>query len=155
MPFTPEELEELRRFDEQIDAEFFLTQDEIVQSRQRDRDAEKELISTRAAYCRAYYKANREKILEKHRTYYQANRDRIILRSKVYNEANREAICQRQRTYHKANREKINARKRAYREAHRDEINAKQRAARQADPEKVRAYHRAYYAKRKAAASAD
>ena len=37
--FTPEELEELRRFDEELEEDFCQTQEEIDQSRKRDRAA--------------------------------------------------------------------------------------------------------------------
>lgn len=64
--FTPEELEELRRADAEIDESFRQTQEEIRQSRARDRQAqlaamepEKRKKAIRAA---AYYQANREKV---------------------------------------------------------------------------------------------
>ena len=63
--FTPEELEELRRADAEIDESFRQTQEEIRQSRARDRQAqlaamepEKRKKAIRAA---AYREANREK----------------------------------------------------------------------------------------------
>ena len=62
--FTPEELAELAAFDAEID-ESDITQDEIVESRARDREAK--LCEMRkkdrkiAENQRAYYEANREK----------------------------------------------------------------------------------------------
>ena len=63
--FTPEELEELRRADAEIDESFRQTREEIRQSRARDRQAqlaamepEKRKEKVRRA---AYYQANREK----------------------------------------------------------------------------------------------
>lgn len=63
--FTPEKLEELRRADAEIDESFRQTQEEIRQSRARDRQAqlaamepEKRKKAIRAA---AYREANREK----------------------------------------------------------------------------------------------
>ena len=75
MPFTPEELEELRRADEEIDAEFRLTQEDIVASRHRDRQAKLDGLDNVqrriAEYQRAYREANREKINAHMRAYRQ------------------------------------------------------------------------------------
>ena len=102
--FTPEELEELRRADAELDEEFVQTQEEINESRKRDRavafsrkdDRERRYAENK----RAYYEANREKIAEYHR---------------AYREANREKIAENKRAYFKANREKWNAYQREYR----------------------------------------
>lgn len=63
--FTPEELEELRRADEELDKEFRLTPEEIEHSRQMDRAAQLEGLDNKArkiaAQKAAYYEANREK----------------------------------------------------------------------------------------------
>lgn len=63
--FTPEELEELRRIDEEIDEEFVQSQEEIVASRQRDKAVKAERLDAKqkkiAENQRAYYEANREK----------------------------------------------------------------------------------------------
>ena len=79
--FTPEELEELRRADAELDETFTLTQEERVASRKRDRVAAlaaKEPDKRKIAeYQRAYYEANREKIAENKRAYYEANREKI------------------------------------------------------------------------------
>ena len=63
--FTPEELKELRRADEVIDAEFRLTNDDIRRSRRMDRDAKLDRMDNKtrkiAAQKAAYREANREK----------------------------------------------------------------------------------------------
>ena len=63
--FTPEELEELRRFDEELDDSFVQTQEEIRESRKRDREAKLRAMEPErrkiAEYQAAYYEANREK----------------------------------------------------------------------------------------------
>ena len=63
--FTPEELEELRRADEELDAEFRLTQEDIVFSRKMDKEAALDRRDNRgrkiAAQQAAYYEANKEK----------------------------------------------------------------------------------------------
>ena len=62
--FTPEELEELRRADEELEADFRQTQDEIDESRQRDRQARLDSLDHKgrraADQQRAYREANRE-----------------------------------------------------------------------------------------------
>ncbi len=63
--FTPEELEELRRLDEELDADFRQTAEEIAESRSRDRQARLDKLDRRgrriADQRRAYREANREK----------------------------------------------------------------------------------------------
>lgn len=97
--FTPEELEELRRADAEIDESFRQTQEEIRQSRARDRQAqlaamepEKRKKANRAA---AYREANREKAKAYQAAYYQANREKV----KARREANREKYNAWQREY--------------------------------------------------------
>ena len=79
--FSPEELEELRRFDEELDKEYVQTQEEIVQSRKRDRAAavanmepEKRKI---AEYQAAYYEANKDKIAEYKAAYREKHREEL------------------------------------------------------------------------------
>ena len=78
--FTPEELEELRRADAELDETFVQTQEEREASRKRDRDAAlaaKDPDKRRIAENqRAYYEANREKIAENQRAYREANREK-------------------------------------------------------------------------------
>ena len=101
--FTPEELEELRRADAEIDESFRQTQEEIRQSRARDRQAqlaamepEKRKKANRAA---AYYQANREKVKAYQAAYYQANREKAKARQAAYYQANREKYNAWQREY--------------------------------------------------------
>ena len=78
--FTPEDLEELRRADAELDETFCQTQEEIEASRARDRQAKLDAKDNRARKIaenqRAYYEANREKIAENKRAYYEANREK-------------------------------------------------------------------------------
>ena len=108
--FTPEELEELRRADAELDETFVQTQEERVASRKRDRDAiiakkdpEKRKI---AENQRAYREANREKIAENTRAYYEANREKIAENQRAYREANREKYNEYQRNYARKRRAK-------------------------------------------------
>jgi hypothetical protein len=63
--FTPEELEELRRVDEEIDADFRLTNEDLRSSRKLDREAQLEAMDPDkrkvAAQQKAYREANRDK----------------------------------------------------------------------------------------------
>jgi hypothetical protein len=76
--FTPEELEELRRADAELDEEFVQTQEEIVESRKRDRQAKIDRLDSRgkkaAENQRAYREANREKYNEYMRNYLRKRR---------------------------------------------------------------------------------
>ena len=78
--FTPQELAELAAFDAEVDAKP-LTNEEIRESRVRDRNAKyAELDVNRekiAEYQRAYREANREKAAEYQRAYREANREKI------------------------------------------------------------------------------
>lgn len=66
MMFTPDELEELRRADAEIDENFRLTNEEIQASRKRDRESVVDRKDHRgkkiAAKQAAYREANKEKI---------------------------------------------------------------------------------------------
>lgn len=80
MMFTPEELEELRRADAEIDENFRLTNEEIQASRKRDREAVVDRKDRRgkkiAAQQAAYYEANKEKIAAKQAAWFQKNREK-------------------------------------------------------------------------------
>ena len=104
------------------------SQAERDEPRKRDYEIRGEHLTGARAAQRAYYEANREKILEYQRAYYKANREKISESKRAYREANREKIAEYQRAYYKANREKISESKRAYREANREKISEYQRA---------------------------
>ena len=63
--FTPEELEELRRADAEIEESYRLTPQELKESRQRDKQAKHDRLDARtqkiADYQAAYREANRGK----------------------------------------------------------------------------------------------
>lgn len=71
MKFTPEEIEEMRRADEEIERDFRWTRDELAASRSRDAEATIFQKDTRcrsiAEYQRAYREANKDSIAEKQR----------------------------------------------------------------------------------------
>ena len=76
--FTPEELEELRRADAELDEEFVQTQEEFVESRKRDKQARFDRLDAKgkkiAENQRAYREANREKYNEYMRDYLRIKR---------------------------------------------------------------------------------
>ena len=107
--FTEEELEELRRADAELDEEYHLTQEDIVFSRQLDREAKLDRLDNRgrrsAAQQAAYREANREKIAAQQAAYYEANREKIAAQQAAYREANREKYNAYMREYLRKRRE--------------------------------------------------
>lgn len=86
--FTAEELEELRRVDEEIDADFCQTQEEIKESRRRDKTAALDKKDNRG-----------RKIAERNAAYYEANKDKIAERNAAWMRKNREKWNAYQREY--------------------------------------------------------
>ena len=78
--FTPEELEEFRRADAEIEASFQLTNEDLRRSRKLDCDAVLEGKDNKAkqvaAQRKAYYEANRDKVAAQQKAYREANRDK-------------------------------------------------------------------------------
>ena len=91
--FTPEELEELRRTDEELEADFRQTQDEIDESRQWDRQARLDRLDHKG-----------RRIADQKRAYYEANREKIADQKRAYREANREAYNRYMRDYRRRSR---------------------------------------------------
>lgn len=92
--FTPEELAELAAADAELDESFVQTQEEIEQSRKRDRESKLDRIDNRkkalAAQRAAYREANRDKIAAQRAAYYEANKDKIAARQAAWFKNNRE-----------------------------------------------------------------
>lgn len=107
--FTPEELEELRRADAEIEAGFVMTREERQEIKKRDKKPRKVSEESRLrniARSRAYYWAHREEMLAQQKARYEANREILL---PYYRE--------RQRIYDAAHREEKNAKARAKRAA--------------------------------------
>ena len=85
--FTQEELEELRRADAELDEEFVQTQEEIVESRKRDKQVRFDRLDAKgkkiAENQRAYREANREKINEYMRNYMRKKKEAAKLVASV------------------------------------------------------------------------
>ena len=113
MPFTAQELEEMRLADEEIEREFCQTQEEIEASRRRDRRSKFEALPIEkrkvAAYQKAWYEANREKVAAYQKAWYEANREKVAATKKAWYEANREKEAATKKAYREANREKVAA----------------------------------------------
>ena len=62
-----------------------------------------------AAYRKAYYRANREKLALYNKAYREANREKLAAKQKEYYYDNQKRLLSRQRAYYKANREKLAA----------------------------------------------
>ena len=92
--FTEEELEELRRVDEELDVEFHLTPEDLRFSRQLDREAALDKLDNRG-----------RKIAAQKAAYYEANKDKIAAQKAAYREANREKWNAYQREYRRRKRE--------------------------------------------------
>ena len=107
--FTSEELEEMRRADEKIDKSFVITQEERREIKQRDKKPRKVSETARLRNIersKAYYWANRDKVLAQQKAYYMANREDLLPQRR-----------ERQRIYDAAHREERNAKRRAQRRA--------------------------------------
>jgi len=98
--FSPEELEELRRFDEELDEDFVQTQEEIVASRKRDRAA-----------AVANMEPEKRKIAEYQAAYREANKDKIAERAAAYREKHREELNAKARESMRRLRERRKAEK--------------------------------------------
>ena len=96
MKFTREELEELKRFDAEVDKAPLTLQD-YHQSAELDREVlldRKDNAHRRvAAQKKAYYEANRERVAAQQKAWYEANRERVAAQKKAYREANRERVA--------------------------------------------------------------
>ena len=65
----------------------------------------------KAAYAKAYNKANKERIKAESKVYYAANREKKMAYAKAYREANREETIAYAKAYQKANREELKAKR--------------------------------------------
>lgn len=114
MTFTPEEREELRRYDAMIDAAPMTYEDyqlsdfvEALLFPERERARAKQRTAARRryerrkekarAYDREYQAAHREEVAARKRAWYQANRERVLAQQRAYRKG-RARPFERQRT---------------------------------------------------------
>lgn len=139
--FTPEELEELRRADAEMENSFVMTAEEREISNERDLSIKlerrspknKRTAESKLSYYlrhreellqkqRAYQEANKERLSQAHRLYYQKHREYLIERQRAYDAAHREEIAERRKSYYQKNREKILAKACEYRNMKREQV---------------------------------
>jgi hypothetical protein len=100
----------------------------------------------KAAYQRAWAKANKEKISAKNKAYNEANKEKIAALSKAWYEANKEEELAKRKARYEANREEELAKRKAYREANKEKIIARDKAYREANKEKLAVKRRVWQA---------
>jgi len=103
MGFTPEELEEMRRADAQIEEDFRREKREVMQ---------------------AYYARNRERLLAQNKAWREANPEKAREATRAWRKANLEKVKEAVRAYYARNREKILEQKKEQRRRKKDEKNA-------------------------------
>jgi len=104
---------------------------------------QKDELQPRCKSCvKAYYEANKKKIVERIKAYNEANKEKIAEQKKAYNEANKEKIAAQNKAYHETNKEKIAQRKKAYKQSNKEKIAAQNKAYREDNKEKIAAYRK-------------
>jgi hypothetical protein len=114
---------------------------DLFDSLAKDDKAKKE---KEAAYNKAYYEANKEKIA----AYYEANKEKKAAYRKAYKEANKEKLAAYDKAYREANKEKRVAYKKVYYQANKEKLAAYDKAYRETNKEKIAAYYEANKADR-------
>ena len=118
--FTPEELAELKRIDEEIDNDDGLTMEEYRESRERDRSARLDKKIAAAERSLAYYYAHREECRARQRAYRAAHREELLAKQRKRLAENKDAVNAYRRgwykAYYAANPDKHEARKAYMRE---------------------------------------
>ena len=144
--FTPEELEELRRADAEIDAEDTPLEDELdakldIASAAQARGKTVEQIAAKRAYNKSHYQETKEYHKEYNRKYYAEHKEQQRANRHQYYLDHKPEYRERARKYTKAHPERISEKNRKYAEKVKS------------DPEKLEAMRqskREYYQKHKA-----
>ena len=101
--------------------------------------------AARDAYDKSYREANRDKIAAQKKAYYLANKEKIISYGEAWREANPEKFAAYKKAYYGNNKEKLLAKSKAWAKANPEKHAAQKKAYRKADPGKIAAYRKAYY----------
>jgi len=154
--FTPEELEEMRISDEEIekevDAEFsagFENKeidkwlDELVAADQLDH---KQLHQKRQRrkYSAAYRETHKEELAAKMAAYCETHKEELAAKKAAYYETHKEELAAKMAAYRETHKEELAAKKAAYRETHKEELAAKKAAYRETHKEELLDYQRCY-----------
>jgi|ERR1051326_3547630 5-methylcytosine-specific restriction endonuclease McrA len=107
------------------------------------------------AYRRAYYAANRERLLAGMKSKYAVHREAVKARVRAYAKEHRLQISERGKAYRQANKEKLRANQRAYYLAHREERIAYQKALHKKKADAVKAYKKSWWARNRERFAAD
>lgn len=99
---------------------------------------------------RAYYAANKDKILAYQKSYYVNNKEQILAYQDFYNENNKEKVASRKKSYSKANEKKVAAYQQEYSKENKEKLSAYNKNYRQSNKEKLRAASNSYAKNRKA-----
>lgn len=122
--FTPEELEEMRRADEEIEADFCLTPDEKAASIELDASAK---VAGATTSKKAYYWEHREHELARRKRWYRENRAYALAYQAAYRAEHLEQTKACQRRWRAANPGYDREYMRKYRQKNRDRLNDYQR----------------------------
>jgi hypothetical protein len=95
----------------------------------------------KAAYFRAYYIANKDKLSAKNKKWYINNKEKALAYGKAWNESNKEYI----KECREVNKEKVAEKQKLYREANKDKIAAQNKAYREANIDKCRKATKKWY----------
>jgi hypothetical protein len=99
----------------------------------------------KAAYFRAYYIANKDKLSAKNKKWYINNKEKALAYGKAWNESNKEYI----KECREVNKEKVAEKQKLYREANKDKIAAQNKAYREANKDKCRETYKKWAANNK------
>ena len=113
--FTAEELAALAAADAEIEREFRLTQAEIRDAAERDREARLASYDTHkaqiAAYHRAYYAAHKDEKAAYNQAYYAAHKDKSAAYIRAYYAAHKDEKAEYNRAYYAAHKDEIKKRR--------------------------------------------
>lgn len=166
--FSPEELEQLRLYDAEIDDDPCWDPVEVELARKRDqRFADEKLEPRQLAkrlHDRDYYQRNKDKrnaanaeyrkshaeeMRQYGRDYYAKHRAEMLERRQAYAKVNEDHIREYQRQYYLDHKDKHNAYSRQYTQNHREENAARSKAWREANPERSRELKRQWWERHK------
>jgi hypothetical protein len=99
----------------------------------------------KAAYNKAWAKANKEKVAAYSKAYKKANKEKVTAYNKAYNKANKEKLAAKKKAHYKANREVFLATQKAYAAANKEKIAARNKAYKKANKEKLAAYKKSWF----------
>lgn len=107
MPFTAAELAEMAAADAEIEATFHLTEEEISLGDLLDLEAIPPKVRKNRENAKAYYLANRERVIERSKKWYRENRERAAETQSRRYQRNKEEFIKKQKELCAENRKKL------------------------------------------------